>query len=71
MLRAIDNTKAVLPIEGRAATMMRSDNCQPSVTRSMAMKPEGTPLKADVFLDASSICISALASKSLDIVPNA
>ena len=26
----------------------------------------GTPLKADVFLDASSICISALASKSLD-----
>lgn len=66
MLRAIESTKAVLPIEGRAATMIRSDSCQPSVTRSRAMKPDGTPLKALVFFDASSICISARARMSLD-----
>jgi len=66
MLRAIESTKAVLPIEGRAATMMRSDNCQPSVTRSSAMNPDGTPLKALVFFEASSICISARARMSFD-----
>ena len=66
MLRAIESTKAVLPIDGRAATMMRSDSCQPSVTRSRAMKPDGTPLKALVFFDASSICMSARARMSFD-----
>ena len=30
------------------------------------MKPDGTPLKALVFFDASSICISARARMSLD-----
>ena len=66
MLRAIERTNAVLPIDGRAAMIIRSDNCQPNVTRSMAMKPDGTPLKALVFLDASSICINARARMSLD-----
>ncbi len=45
--------------------MMRSESCQPSVTRSMAMKPDGTPLNALVFLLASSICAKALARISL------
>ncbi len=66
MLRAIESTKAVLPIEGRAAMMIRSDSCQPSVTRSTAMKPEGTPLKALVFFEASSIWSSARARMSFD-----
>ena len=66
ILRAIESTNAVLPIEGRAAMITRSDNCQPSVTRSIAIKPDGTPLKALVFFDASSICISARARMSFD-----
>ena len=66
MFRAIESTKAVLPIEGRAATMIRSDNCQPSVTRSSAVKPDGTPLYVLEFFDASSICISARARISFD-----
>ena len=33
-LRASDSTKAVLPIDGRAAMIIRSDGCQPSVSRS-------------------------------------
>ena len=65
MLRAIDSTKAVFPIEGRAAMMIRSEGCHPSVTRSMAMNPDGTPLKALVFLLACSICARALARISL------
>ena len=55
--------------------MIKSESCQPSVTRSMAMKPDGTPLKALVFFDASSICISARArispSATLNISPSA
>jgi len=34
--------------------------------RSRAMKPDGTPLKALVFFDASSICMSARARMSFD-----
>ena len=34
-LRAMFRAKAVLPTDGRAARMMRSDFCQPWVTRSM------------------------------------
>ncbi len=66
MLRAMVSTKAVLPIDGRAATMMRSESCQPSVTRSMAVKPDGTPLKALVFFEASSIWARARARMSFD-----
>ncbi len=66
MLRAIERTNAVLPIDGRAAMMMRSESCHPSVTRSMDMNPDGTPLNALAFFDASSICISARARMSFD-----
>ena len=55
MLRAIESTNAVLPIEGRAAMMTRSLSCQPRVTLSMAVNPDGTPLIELVFFDASSI----------------
>src|SRR5690606_31614865 len=34
MFRAIDNTKAVFPIPGRAAIMIKSDGCQPEVKAS-------------------------------------
>ena len=66
MLRAIESTKAVLPIEGRAAMMIRSESCQPSVTRSIAIKPDGTPLSDESFFDASSICAKARAKISFD-----
>ena len=35
MLRAMVSTKAVLPTDGRAARMMRSERCQPKVTSSI------------------------------------
>ena len=40
---AIVVARAVLPTLGRAAMMIRSDFCQPPVTRSMLAMPVGTP----------------------------
>ena len=40
---AMDNTKAVLPIAGRAAIIIRSDFCQPDVILSSSVMPLGTP----------------------------
>ena len=34
----------VLPIEGRAATMMRSEGCKPAVFLSKSTKPVVTPV---------------------------
>ena len=44
--------------------MTRSLNCQPRVTLSMAVNPDGTPLIELVFFDASSICVRARAKMS-------
>ena len=44
MFLAIDNTKAVLPIPGRAAIIIKSEGCQPDVTLSNFSKPVATPL---------------------------
>ena len=43
------SAKAVLPTEGRAASMIRSDFCHPRVTLSNEGNPEGTPLKPSIF----------------------
>ena len=42
-LRANPNTKAVLPMAGRAAMIFRVARCQPFVRRSRPAKPDGTP----------------------------
>ena len=49
MFLAIDSTKAVLPIPGRAARIIKSEGCQPEVTRSKAAKPDGTPESPSCF----------------------
>ncbi len=41
---AMLSAKAVLPIDGRAATMIRSDGCRPEVRLSRSTKPVGTPV---------------------------
>ena len=47
--------KAVFPIAGRAAIIIRSEGCQPPVSLSTALKPEGTP-KVPVSLLAILLC---------------
>ena len=77
IFRAIDSTNAVFPIAGRAATITRSEGCQPAVTSSNATKPEGTPLMPSgldaarsIPLIASSI-IGAISAVSFLIFPSA
>ena len=41
---AMFSTKLVLPIDGRAATMTRSDFWKPDVISSRSTKPLGTPV---------------------------
>ena len=53
-LRAMVNVKAVLPIPGRAATITKSEGCQPDVNLSSLSKPEGIPLIPSLF-EISSI----------------
>ncbi|MNT48337.1 hypothetical protein D3C72_1851120 [compost metagenome] len=40
---------AVLPIDGRPATMIRSPPCMPLVIRSRSTKPVGTPVTSLVL----------------------
>ena len=51
---AIVSVNAVLPIPGRAATIIKSLSCQPDVSLSSLLKPEGMPLKPSLF-EISSI----------------
>ena len=53
IFRAIESTKAVLPIAGRAAMITKSEGCQPEVTASKALKPEGSPLIPSGFSAAA------------------
>ncbi len=55
MLRVIDKTNAVLPMAGRAATIIRSVFCHPEVMRSTPVNPEGIPDSPSSRLLASSI----------------
>ena len=56
---AIESTKAVLPIAGRAAMITRSGDCQPDVILSKAWNPEGIPEIEPVFIAAFSIRLKA------------
>ena len=40
----LESTNAVLPIPGRAATMIMSERCHPAVIRSNSVNPELIPL---------------------------
>ena len=62
---AIDNVKAVFPIPGLAAIIIKSLGCQPEVISSIFSNPEGTPLKPS-FLDISSILFLAWNTKFCD-----
>ena len=59
MFFAIESTKAVLPMAGRAAMMMRSGVCQPEVILSRAWNPEGIPDIEPSFLEAFSMRVNA------------
>ena len=63
--RASDKVKAVLPIAGRAATIIKSDFCQPPVTRSRLLKPEGHPVNESSCFLASSISFMVALNKLL------
>ncbi len=41
---AMLSEKAVLPMDGRPATMIRSPGCSPEVLASRSVKPVGTPV---------------------------
>ena len=53
IFRAIDNTKAVLPIPGRAAMIIKSEGCQPEVILSNFSKPVAIPLKPSLLAISS------------------
>ena len=58
----MDKVKAVLPIPGRAATMIKSLSCHPEVSLSNLSKPDGTPLIPSL-LEISSIFFLAWITK--------
>ena len=58
-LRAMFSARAVFPMDGRAARIMRSDFCHPMVMESRVTNPEGTPLSPVVFC---IFCMSPMAS---------
>src|SRR5690606_41805607 len=59
---AIDKVNAVLPIPGRAATIIKSLGCHPEVSLSKRSKPEGIPLSPSLF-EISSIFFFAWITK--------
>ena len=74
---AIERANAVLPIEGRAAMITSSAFCQPDVSRSSFVNPDGVPTRASSLLPASSISLIAsfitilIGATSLFIFPSA
>ena len=66
MFLAIERTKAVLPIAGRAAMMIRSESCQPEVILSRPSKPVRRPLKPSFWLAA--FCNISIASLMMGLI---
>ena len=62
-LRATHRANAVLPMDGRAARMIRSDFCMPLVILSRSIKPVGTPMISP-FLSASSLISAMLSART-------
>ena len=78
---AIESTKAVLPIAGRAAIMIKSEFCQPDVISSSFLNPDCNPLIPSSLLAAISklarasfitgfICITSFFTLRCDISNN-
>jgi hypothetical protein len=61
---AMFSTKLVLPIDGRAATMMRSDGWRPDVISSRSMKPVGTPVTSPLCCCSFSIVVKLSCTRS-------
>ncbi len=59
MFLAMERTKAVFPIAGRAAMMMRSEFCHPEVSLSSSRNPVSSPDSPDSRFAAASICSRA------------
>ena len=59
MFLAIDNAKAVLPIPGLAATIIKSLGCQPDVNLSSFSNPVDIPLREPSLFPISSILFFA------------
>ena len=59
---AIERVKAVLPIPGLAAIIIKSLSCHPDVSLSISWKPDGIPLSPS-FFDISSIFALARLTK--------
>ncbi|MBS9768148.1 MAG: hypothetical protein KGV44_11520 [Flavobacteriaceae bacterium] len=57
--RAIESTKAVFPIAGRAAKIIKSLFCQPAVILSNSVNPDGTPLNPSSCSDNCPIISKA------------
>jgi hypothetical protein len=47
--------KAVFPIDGRAATIIRSDGCKPEVIWLSSVKPVSMPVSLPFLLSIASI----------------
>ena len=62
---AMFSVKLVLPIEGRAATMTRSDGCSPDVISSSWSKPVGTPVTSPLCSCSFSIVWKPCCTRSL------
>lgn len=74
-LRIKLRAKAVLPIAGRAARMIKSDGCQPEVMRSRSLKPVATPVIPELSVACrnsnsfNACCTRALMSRKLLFKP--
>ena len=64
---AMLSAKAVFPMDGRAATMIRSDFCSPVVMRSRSEKPVDRPGMAPPLFSASWMLSMFLLSTSRSV----
>ena len=61
---AMLSTKLVLPIDGRAATSIRSDGCRPDVISSRSTNPVGTPVTSPLCCCSFSMVAKLLWTRS-------
>ena len=63
---AMESTKAVFPIAGRAAMITRSEFCQPEVILSRSLNPVSSPLNPDVLVAA--FWMSSIDSRMIGLI---
>ena len=54
---------AVFPIAGRAAIIIKSEFCQPPVSLSTSLKPEGTPERPSLSFNDLILSIASLTNE--------